>query len=50
MFTALISVVGAIVYFIVSKQMGLIEEVLGKDFLEKVKNKFSLKKKRSVKT
>ena len=44
-YVGIISVVGALIYFIVSYKMGLFEEVLGKDFYLKIKRKFKRNKK-----
>ena len=44
-YIAIISIGGAFIYFIISYKLGLFDEVLGKDFFKKLKNKF--KKKRS---
>ena len=43
-YIAVISVVGALSYFIVSYKMGLISHILGDDFLDKIKNKFKRNK------
>ncbi len=44
-YIAVISLIGAGVYFIISYQMGLIDDVLGHDFLTKIKNKIIPSKK-----
>ncbi len=44
-YIGVISIVGAISYFIVAFKMGLIKEVLGNDFIEKLKCKFLKNKK-----
>lgn len=44
-YIAIISVVGALIYFIVSYKIGLMNQVLGDDFMDKIKNKISRKKK-----
>ena len=44
-YVGIISVVWALIYFIVSYKMGLFEEVLGKDFYLKIKRKFKRNKK-----
>jgi len=44
-YIGIISVIGALVYFIIANKMGLIEEVLGADFLNKLKSKFIKNKK-----
>lgn len=43
-YIGIVSIVGALVYFVVSYKMGLFEEVLGKEFLQKVGGKFKRKK------
>ena len=45
MYIAVIAIVGAFSYFIVSHKMGLIDEILGKNYLQKLKNKFVRNKK-----
>ena len=45
MYIAVIALVGAFSYFIISHKMGLIDEILGKDYLQKLKNKFIKNKK-----
>ncbi len=47
LYIAIISLIGALIYFLVSYKMGLINELLGNDFLLKLKNKFLKNKKRS---
>lgn len=42
-YIAVIAIVGAFTYFIISHKMGLIDEILGKNYLEKLKNKLSRK-------
>ena len=44
-YIAVIAVVGALTYFIVSHKMGLMDEILGSNYLEKLKNKLSRNKK-----
>lgn len=44
-YIAIISVIGALVYFVIAYKMKLIDEVLGKDFLTKIMSKFKKKKK-----
>lgn len=44
-YIAIISVIGALIYFIVSYKIGLMNQVLGDDFMDKIKNKISRKKK-----
>lgn len=44
-FASIVSIFGAIVYLFLAYKLGLINQVLGNDFLEKLKNKFKLKKK-----
>lgn len=44
-FIAIISIIGALVYFVIAYKMKLIDEVLGKDFLDKVMKKLRKKKK-----
>ncbi len=44
-YIAVISMVGATSYFIVSHKMGIIDEILGKNYLARLKNKFVHKKK-----
>ena len=45
MYIAVIAVVGALSYFIVSHKMGLMDDILGKNYLQKFKNKiFKIKK------
>lgn len=46
-YIGLISVVGAIIYFVVANKMGLISEVLGNDFIDKLKKKIMRNKNRS---
>ena len=45
MYIAVIAIVGALSYFIVSHKMGLMDEILGKNYLQKLKNKFFRNKK-----
>ena len=45
MYIAVIAIVGAISYFIVSHKMGLMDEILGKNYLQKLKNRFVRNKK-----
>ncbi len=45
-YIAIISLVGAVIYFLISYKMGLIADVLGPDFLQKLKNKILPLKKR----
>ena len=42
-YIGIISIIGALVYFFISSKIGLLENVLGKDFLNKLKNKIKLK-------
>lgn len=44
-YIGIISIVGAFIYFFISSKIGLLDNVLGKDFLDKLKNKFKFKKK-----
>ncbi len=44
-YIAIVSIIGALTYFIISYYMGLFDEVLGKNFLDKIKNKFRKNKK-----
>ncbi len=44
-YIAVISLIGAGIYFLISYKMGLIDKVLGSDFLKKIKNKFISSKK-----
>ena len=46
-YIAVIASVGALVYFIVSHKMGLIDEILGDNYMQKLKNKLFKIKKRS---
>ena len=45
MYIGIIAIVGAFSYFIISHKMGLIDEILGKNYLQKLKNKFVRNKK-----
>lgn len=45
MYIAVISIVGAASYFIVSHKMGLMDEILGKNYMQKLKNKLFRHKK-----
>jgi len=45
LYIGIISVIGALIYFAVSYKIGLMNQVLGDDFMDKIKNKFSFKKK-----
>mgnify|MGYP005796744041 CR=1 FL=1 len=47
MYIAVISAVGALSYFIVSHKMGLMDEILGENYLQKLKKRF-LKNKKEV--
>ena len=47
MYIAVIAMVGALSYFIVSHKMGLMDDILGKNYLNKLKNRF-LKNKKEV--
>ena len=44
-YVGIISLIGALIYFLVTYKIGLIDQVLGEDFLDKLKNRFKLKKK-----
>lgn len=44
LFTAASSIIGAASYFIVASEMGLINSILGNDFINIIKNKFKRKK------
>lgn len=43
-YVGIISIIGAIVYIFIAYKMGLITQVLGSDFLDKLKSKFRIKK------
>ena len=45
MYIAVIALVGAFTYFIISHKMGLIDEILGDNYLHRLKNRFSRNKK-----
>ena len=45
MYIAVIALVGAFTYFIISHKMGLIDEILGANYLHRLKNRFSRNKK-----
>lgn len=45
MYIFVIAIIGALSYFIVAHKMGLMEEILGKNYLEKIKNKIYRNKK-----
>lgn len=47
-YVGIISIVGALVYFLIAYKMGLVDQVLGTDFLDKIKNKLKIKKKNQV--
>ena len=47
MYIAVIAIVGGFTYFIISHKMGLIDEILGKNYLQRLKSKF-LKNKKEV--
>ena len=44
-YIAVIAIIGALSYFIVSHKMGLIDEILGKNYLQKIKDKLMRNKK-----
>ena len=46
-YIGVISIVGAMAYFIISHKMGLLDDILGENYLEKLKNKIFKIKKRS---
>lgn len=48
LYIGIVSIVGAIVYFFISSKIGLLDKVLGKDFLDKLKNKFKKRLKKEV--
>jgi len=48
-YIAIISVVGALTYFVIAYKIGLMNQVLGDDFITKIKNKFKFKKKANLK-
>ena len=45
MYIAVIALVGAFTYFIISHKMGLMDDILGKNYLQKLKSKFFKNKK-----
>lgn len=47
-YVGVISVVGAIIYFVIAFKMGIVKQVMGNDFLDKIKNKFGRKVKKEV--
>ncbi|MCM1052351.1 MAG: polysaccharide biosynthesis protein [Ruminococcus sp.] len=43
-YVAIISIVGAVIYFFIAYKLKLIDEVLGKEFISKIKSRFKIKK------
>ena len=46
-YIAVIACVGALSYFIVSHKMGLMDEILGKNYLQRIKARFVGRKKKA---
>ena len=46
LYVAFVTIIGAAVFFITSYKMGLIEEILGKGYLDKIKRKLTPKSKK----
>lgn len=47
-YVGIISLIGALIYFVIAYKLGLINQILGDNFLNKIKNKFKIKKKAKV--
>ena len=46
LYVAFVTIIGAATFFITSYKMGLIEEILGKGYLDKIKRKLTPKSKK----